>query len=45
MSIFFVPLKSRISPERNWVLFEDYRGQGMVVFIGVELKKAQHGVH
>ena len=37
MSIFFVPLKSRISPERNWVLFEENRGQGMVVFMGVEL--------
>ena len=37
MSTFFVPLKSRISPERNWVLFGDYRGQGMVFFMGVEL--------
>ena len=37
MSTFFVSLKSRINLERNWVLFEEYRGQGMVVLMGVEL--------
>ena len=37
MSTLFVTLKSRINPERNWVPFGDYRGQGMVFFMGVEL--------